>query len=113
MLSQTRTETRLCSLERCYYQPESGLAKVFSAILKETNKWKKELTMKRFIFTTLTVCLFAAVALAQSQTGNLVGTVSDASGLVQGATIVVKDNQTGTEKTVVTGDNGGFTLSQL
>ena len=69
--------------------------------------------MKRFIFTTLTVCLFAAVALAQSQTGNLVGTVSDASGLVQGATIVVKDNQTGSEKTVVTGDAGGFTVSQL
>ena len=69
--------------------------------------------MKRFIFTLLTLCLFAAVALAQSQTGSLVGTVSDASGVIQGATVVVKDNQTGKERTVVSGDSGGFTLSQL
>jgi len=69
--------------------------------------------MKRFIFAVLVWCLFAITALAQSQTGNLVGTVSDASGVIQGATVVVTDNQTGKERTVTSGDSGGFTLSQL
>lgn len=69
--------------------------------------------MKRFIFTTLTLCLFVTTALAQSQTGNLVGTVSDPSGVIQGATVVVRSNQTGIERTVVTGDSGGFTVPQL
>ncbi len=68
--------------------------------------------MKRFI-AILVWCLFAITALAQSQTGNLVGTVSDASGVIQGATEVVTDNQTGKERTVTSGDSGGFTLSQL
>lgn len=41
------------------------------------------------------------------------GTVSDARGVIQNATAVVKDNQTGREKTVQTNDQGGFTLSDL
>jgi Carboxypeptidase regulatory-like domain len=53
------------------------------------------------------------VALAQSQTGNLSGTVSDQSGVIQGATILIRDNQTGKERTVVTGDSGSFSLPQL
>ncbi|HEX6186592.1 MAG TPA: carboxypeptidase-like regulatory domain-containing protein [Pyrinomonadaceae bacterium] len=69
--------------------------------------------MRKFIFSTLTLCLFAAVALAQSQTGNLTGTVSDASGVIPGATVVVKDNQTGKEATVVTSDSGVFSVPQL
>jgi len=69
--------------------------------------------MKRLIYTLLGLCLFATSAFAQSQTGTLVGTVSDASGVIQGATVVVKDNQTGKERTVVSGDGGGFILSQL
>src|SRR3989442_3304083 len=67
----------------------------------------KELAMKKLIFTLLTLCLFAAGALAQSNTGTLTGTVSDPSGVVQGATVVIRDDKTGAEKTVVTNDAGG------
>lgn len=69
--------------------------------------------MKKFTFATLTLCLFAAVALAQSNRGNIVGSVSDPSGIIQGATIVVTSNDTGKEVTVVTGDNGTFAVPQL
>src|SRR2546428_8885708 len=70
----------------------------------------KELAMKKLIFTLLTLCLFAAGALAQSNTGTLTGTVSDPSGVVQGATVVIRDDKTGAEKTVVTNDAGGVSL---
>ena len=69
--------------------------------------------IKRFVFTVLASCLFAATALAQTNTGNLTGTVSDASGVIQGASVVVRDDKTGQEKTVVTNDVGSFSLSQL
>ena len=69
--------------------------------------------MKKFVFTLLTLCLFAVAALAQSNTGTLTGTVSDPSGVIQGATVVIRDDKTGAEKTVVTNDAGGFTVAQL
>lgn len=69
--------------------------------------------MRKFIFSLLTLCVFAVGALAQSNTGNLTGTVSDPSGLIQGATVVIHDDKTGSEKTVVTNDSGGFSVSQL
>jgi hypothetical protein len=69
--------------------------------------------MKRFIFMLLTLSLSIGVALAQSQTGVLSGTVSDASGIIPGATVVVTDNQSGKEKTIVTTDSGTFSVSQL
>jgi len=69
--------------------------------------------MKRSIFIVLMSCLFAAAAFGQTSTQNLVGTVSDASGLIQNATVVVKDNQTGKERTVQTSDQGGFVVSNL
>src|SRR5262249_43730591 len=46
-------------------------------------------------------------------TGRLVGTVSDASGLIPGATVVAKDNKTGKERTVTTSADGAFTIAQL
>src|SRR6266481_146498 len=74
----------------------------------------KELKMiKRFTFSMLALCLFAVAALAQTNTGNLSGTVSDTSGNIQGATVVITDDKTGKEKTVVTNDAGGFSVSQL
>jgi hypothetical protein len=77
-------------------------------------KLLEERTMiKRFCFTVLALCLFAVTALAQTNQGNLSGTVSDPSGIIQGATVVVTDDKTGKEKTVVTNDAGGFSLSQL
>lgn len=69
--------------------------------------------MKRFIFTALTLCLFSVAALAQTSTGNLVGTVSDASGVIQKATVVLKDNKSGREKTTETNDQGGFIFTNL
>jgi Carboxypeptidase regulatory-like domain len=69
--------------------------------------------IKRFSFTVLALCLFAVTALAQSNTGNLAGTVSDPSGVIQGATVLVRDDKTGKEKTVVSNDVGSFSLSQL
>jgi hypothetical protein len=69
--------------------------------------------MKRFLLLALSLCLLGVTALAQSNTGNLVGTVSDPSGVVPGATVVVRDNQTGKEKTVVASDDGAFRVPQL
>ena len=68
--------------------------------------------MKRFIFILLTLCLSGVGALAQN-TGSLVGTVSDPSGVVPGATVVVTDNATGRERTVTTSDSGAFNVPQL
>src|SRR2546421_1058060 len=73
----------------------------------------KELKMiKRFTFSMLALCLFAVAALAQTNTGNLTGTVSDPSGTIQGATVVITDDKTGKEKTVITSDAGGFSVFQ-
>ena len=69
--------------------------------------------MKRLIFTLIVSCLIPVAALAQSSTGNLVGTVSDASGVIPNATVVIKDNATGKEKTVQTSGQGGFTVPSL
>ena len=55
---------------------------------------------------------FAILALAQT-TGRLTGTVSGPDGVVPGATIVVKDNQTGREITVQASGDGSFSIQQL
>ncbi|MEO6393966.1 MAG: carboxypeptidase-like regulatory domain-containing protein [Pyrinomonadaceae bacterium] len=69
--------------------------------------------MQRFVLLALVTCLMAFTAMAQSNTGSLTGTVSDASGVIPGATVVVKDNQTGRERTLTTSGEGTFSLSQL
>ena len=69
--------------------------------------------MKRSIFIVLMSCLFAVAAFGQTSSQNLVGTVSDASGVIPNATVVVKDNQTGRERTVQTTDQGGFVVANL
>jgi Carboxypeptidase regulatory-like domain len=69
--------------------------------------------IKRFAFLVLALSLFAVSAVAQTNTGNLTGTVTDPSGIIQGATVVLTDDKTGKEKTVVTNDAGGFSLLQL
>lgn len=66
----------------------------------------------RFLILILTVCLFAATALAQT-TGSLGGTVSGADGAIPNAQIVVRDNQTGREVTVQSGGDGSFQVSKL
>ncbi|MBC8031963.1 MAG: TonB-dependent receptor [Pyrinomonadaceae bacterium] len=70
--------------------------------------------MKRFVFTLLTLCLFTAVAFAQtSNTGSIVGTISGPDGVIPGATITVTDNLTKSERTIVSSGDGAFTVSQL
>src|SRR5262252_2339203 len=69
--------------------------------------------MKRLAFSLLAVCFFAVAIAAQSNRGNLSGTVSDASGVIPGAAISVKDNQSGKEITAVTNDQGGYLVAQL
>jgi hypothetical protein len=58
------------------------------------------------------VCL-AIPGLAQNNAGRLVGSVSSADGVVKGATVVITDNQTTKQRTVVASDEGTFTIPQL
>ena len=69
--------------------------------------------MKKGLLTVLSLLLFATAAFAQTNTGRLVGTVSDPSGVIPGATVVITDNQTGRERTVVASDDGSFAVPQL
>jgi len=61
----------------------------------------------------LIFCLSTSAAPGQSNTGRLVGTVSDASGVIPGATVVARDNKTGKERTVSASDDGSFSVAQL
>lgn len=69
--------------------------------------------MKRLPFAALMLLLLIGSVAAQSTTGRIVGTVADPAGVVPGATIVVTDNKTGRERTIVSSDDGTFTVPQL
>ena len=69
--------------------------------------------MNRFIMAVLSLCLCAMAAFAQSTTGRLVGTVSGPDGVIPGATVVIKDKNTGKEQTVVASGEGSFTVPQI
>lgn len=69
--------------------------------------------MRRFTFSFSLVLTLFAIGFSQSNTGNLVVNVADPSGVIPGATVVVTDNQTGRERTVVAGDEGSVNLPQL
>src|SRR4051812_38989616 len=77
------------------------------------NQLVKESTMRTKFLAVIVLSVFALTAIAQSTTGRLTGTITDPSGTIPGATIVVKDNKTQKERTVVTGDNGDFNVPQL
>lgn len=65
--------------------------------------------MKRFVFATLTLCLFAMAALAQTA-GSISGTVTDATGAsVPGATVTIK-GEAGQSYTATTNDDGVYTV---
>ncbi|MDX6384311.1 MAG: hypothetical protein QOK48_1884, partial [Blastocatellia bacterium] len=65
------------------------------------------------IKVALVLCLSTSAVLSQSNTGRLVGTVSDASGVIPGATVVVRDTKTGKEKTVTASGDGSYSVAQL
>jgi hypothetical protein len=69
--------------------------------------------MRRAVKMFLVLCLAALPALGQSSTGRLAGTVTDASGVIPGASVSIKDNQTGKERTATTSGEGTFSVTQL
>jgi hypothetical protein len=69
--------------------------------------------MKKFTLAILALCLFSASVFAQTGQGSLVGTVSGPDGNIAGATVTVKDNQTGKEQTVQASGDGAFSFQQL
>lgn len=69
--------------------------------------------MKKILFVLAMLSAFAFTVAAQSNTGNLIVSVSDASGVIPGATVVVRDEQTGKERTLTTTDEGQVSVSQL
>ena len=67
-----------------------------------------------FLVALATVVLFSLPANAQTDQGRIAGTVTDANGaLVPGATIVVKNERTGEERTATTNEVGYFIVSAL
>lgn len=66
-----------------------------------------------FLFITM---VFAASAFAQAESGSaaIEGVVKDQNGaVVQGATVLIKNKETGLERTVMTNSNGAFSASVL
>ena len=62
------------------------------------------------------ICLFllSAIMVGQTFRGTILGTVTDPAGnLVAGATVKVRNNGTGLERTVTTTANGGYTIPEL
>lgn len=67
-----------------------------------------------FLVALATLVLFSLPANAQTDQGRIAGTVTDANGaLVPGATIVVKNERTGEERTATTNEVGYFIVSAL
>jgi len=72
--------------------------------------------MSKYRLTISLVCLLVFAGLtgfAQSNTGRLIGAIATADGVVSGATVVVKDNKTGKERTVTANEEGVFIVPQL
>jgi hypothetical protein len=69
--------------------------------------------MKKFTLAVMILCIFAISALAQSNTGTLVGTVSSTDGSIAGANITLTDTKTGKERTVISSGEGSFSIPQL
>jgi outer membrane receptor protein involved in Fe transport len=80
-----------------------------------SNKFRARALSVTFVLTlALIVLSFHGAAMAQETTGSLKGVVVDPNGLpVTGATVTAKDQQTGRESSVTTGDTGTFVLPKL
>ncbi len=69
--------------------------------------------MKTFILSALILC-FAVVCSAQTFRGGIQGTVTDPNGaVVPGAEVTITSPDTGLTRTIVTDDNGAFSVSEL
>ena len=70
--------------------------------------------VSRFLLATFTLALFSVLAMAQSTTGRILGTLTDQSGAaVSGATVVVTDVQRGTARTLTTDESGAYVAADL
>ncbi|REJ77461.1 MAG: carboxypeptidase regulatory-like domain-containing protein [Acidobacteria bacterium] len=69
--------------------------------------------MKRCLGSVLFILTVAALAFAQTTTGRLLGNISGPDGLLPGATVTAKDNNTGKEVTTTSSDSGSFIFPQL
>ena len=69
--------------------------------------------MKLFTFATLMLVLGASGAAAQIDTGPLVGTVTDETGVLPGITITVTQEETDVAVTGLTNTVGQYTFSNL
>ena len=66
------------------------------------------------IFTLFVIALLSSLAVGQSVTGSISGTVTDANGgIVTGATITLVNDQTKSERNINTNDSGRFDLAAL
>jgi len=62
----------------------------------------------------LCIFLFSAIAFSQTFRGTILGTVTDPSGnWISGATVKVRNNGTGLERTVSTSNDGTYTIPEL
>lgn len=68
---------------------------------------------KKFFVVILAICLQTMMAIAQTTTGRLTGTVSSPDGVLPGATVTAIDQKTGKTLTAVTNESGAFQFPQL
>jgi len=84
----------------CFYRLEP-------VYLKGTTMLSRKLFSALFFFTTLSVS-------AQVVGGTISGVVTDASGaLIPNATVLVRNNDTGTQRTLLTGNSGSFAAPSI
>lgn len=70
--------------------------------------------MRRLFFVTVVLAAFAASGFAQEVTGTISGTIKDEQGgLLPGVSVVARNVETGSERSVVTDDVGRYRMSQL
>lgn len=68
--------------------------------------------MKKIYIAIILICFVSITAFSQT-TGRYIGTVSSFDGVITGAMVVVRDNQTVRELSVQTKDDGSFSVQQL
>jgi hypothetical protein len=74
----------------------------------------RPLCFSLIVLAITTTCFFQLSASAQNDRGRIVGTVTDTNGaLIPGASIVIKNDKTGDERTAVAGEDGTFTVLGL
>jgi hypothetical protein len=82
-------------------------------VLNSKKQQMEKYFMRRFLLSFALILLGTAIGMAQSTTGKLSGTVSGPDGLLPGAKVVITDDSTGREITVVTNEAGFYQAPQL